>query len=188
MGPFVQRIRSMIWISKHPTTQEKRWRVEMIWLSCTNPFVKVLIQKLFFIHFFITAYIWPLCSWLYFLFRIFRTRDKTSRILFLSCKENCNVVFTILTRWGSIADYPIISIEDPFEQDDWEHTKKLTDLKICQVVAFFHLFILLLRMINFVTWIVYQSDGMYELPLLSCALSHPLKGPKAPTGLHFSAF
>jgi enolase len=32
-------------------------------------------------------------------------------------------------------DYPIISIEDPFEQDDWEHTKKLTDLKICQVVG-----------------------------------------------------
>lgn len=32
-------------------------------------------------------------------------------------------------------DYPIISIEDPFEQDDWENTKKLTDLKICQVVG-----------------------------------------------------
>ncbi len=38
-------------------------------------------------------------------------------------------------------DYPIISIEDPFEQDDWDHTKKLTDLNICQVgcssVSFF---------------------------------------------------
>ncbi|KAH9576278.1 hypothetical protein CY35_01G153800 [Sphagnum magellanicum] len=32
-------------------------------------------------------------------------------------------------------DYPIISIEDPFEQDDWDHTKKLTDLNICQVVG-----------------------------------------------------
>jgi hypothetical protein len=38
-------------------------------------------------------------------------------------------------------DYPIISIEDPFDQDDWDHTKKLTDLNICQVgcssVSFF---------------------------------------------------
>jgi len=32
-------------------------------------------------------------------------------------------------------EYPIISIEDPFEQDDWDHTKKLTDLGICQVVG-----------------------------------------------------
>ena len=32
-----------------------------------------------------------------------------------------------------ITEYPIISIEDPFEQDDWDHTKKLTDLAICQV-------------------------------------------------------
>ncbi len=31
------------------------------------------------------------------------------------------------------AEYPIISIEDPFEQDDWDHTKKLTELNICQV-------------------------------------------------------
>jgi enolase len=33
------------------------------------------------------------------------------------------------------AEYPIISIEDPFEQDDWDHTKKLTELNICQVVG-----------------------------------------------------
>ncbi|CAM6069983.1 unnamed protein product [Sphagnum tenellum] len=32
-------------------------------------------------------------------------------------------------------EYPIISIEDPFEQDDWDHTKKLTELNICQVVG-----------------------------------------------------
>jgi enolase len=31
--------------------------------------------------------------------------------------------------------YPVISIEDPFEQDDWDPTKKLTDLNICQVVG-----------------------------------------------------
>lgn len=44
---------------------------------------------------------------------------------------------TIFASRISIADYPIISIEDPFEQDDWVHTKKLTDLKICQVGIFY---------------------------------------------------
>lgn len=33
------------------------------------------------------------------------------------------------------ADYPIVSIEDPFEQDDWENTKAFTSLGICQVVG-----------------------------------------------------
>ncbi|OAE34165.1 hypothetical protein AXG93_1593s1240 [Marchantia polymorpha subsp. ruderalis] len=32
-------------------------------------------------------------------------------------------------------EYPIISIEDPFDQDDWENTKALTSLGICQVVG-----------------------------------------------------
>lgn len=47
-------------------------------------------------------------------------------------------------RRAPCADYPIISIEDPFEQDDWEHTKKLTDLKICQVrnISYFDLHVL----------------------------------------------
>lgn len=30
-------------------------------------------------------------------------------------------------------DYPIITIEDPFDQDDWENTTKLTTEGICQV-------------------------------------------------------
>lgn len=25
-----------------------------------------------------------------------------------------------------VSDYPIVSIEDPFDQDDWEHYSKLT--------------------------------------------------------------
>lgn len=29
--------------------------------------------------------------------------------------------------------YPVISIEDPFEQDDWEPAKSLTAENICQV-------------------------------------------------------
>lgn len=32
-------------------------------------------------------------------------------------------------------DYPIITIEDPFDQDDWENTTKLTTEGICQVVG-----------------------------------------------------
>ena len=30
-------------------------------------------------------------------------------------------------------DYPIISIEDPFDQDDWDSTTKLTTEGLCQV-------------------------------------------------------
>ncbi|KAJ7570155.1 hypothetical protein O6H91_01G108400 [Diphasiastrum complanatum] len=33
------------------------------------------------------------------------------------------------------SEYPIVSIEDPFDQDDWENTKALTTLDICQVVG-----------------------------------------------------
>ncbi|KAK9086147.1 hypothetical protein Sjap_026558 [Stephania japonica] len=32
-------------------------------------------------------------------------------------------------------DYPIVSIEEPFDKDDWEHTKLFTNLGICQVVG-----------------------------------------------------
>eukprot|EP00268_Persea_americana_P014420 TRINITY_DN16412_c0_g1_i2.p1 TRINITY_DN16412_c0_g1~~TRINITY_DN16412_c0_g1_i2.p1 ORF type:complete len:363 (-),score=85.59 TRINITY_DN16412_c0_g1_i2:762-1850(-) len=30
-------------------------------------------------------------------------------------------------------DYPVVSIEDPFDKDDWEHTKLFSSLGICQV-------------------------------------------------------
>jgi enolase len=36
---------------------------------------------------------------------------------------------------GFAADHPIISIEDPFDQDDIEHTTKLTALDLCQIVG-----------------------------------------------------
>lgn len=36
---------------------------------------------------------------------------------------------------GFVKDYPIITIEDPFDQDDSEHTAKLTAEDICQVVG-----------------------------------------------------
>jgi len=32
-------------------------------------------------------------------------------------------------------EFPVISIEDPFDQDDFEHTAKLTELGLCQVVG-----------------------------------------------------
>lgn len=30
-------------------------------------------------------------------------------------------------------DYPIVSIEDPFDKEDWEHVKYFSSLGICQV-------------------------------------------------------
>ncbi|XP_052199131.1 cytosolic enolase 3 isoform X2 [Diospyros lotus] len=33
------------------------------------------------------------------------------------------------------ADYPIVSIEDPFDKEDWEHVKFFSSLGICQVVG-----------------------------------------------------
>lgn len=33
-------------------------------------------------------------------------------------------------------DYPIVSIEDPFDQDDWENTKAFASLGACQVCIF----------------------------------------------------
>ncbi|XP_050367789.1 cytosolic enolase 3 [Argentina anserina] len=32
-------------------------------------------------------------------------------------------------------EYPIVSIEDPFDKEDWEHTKRFFKLEICQVVG-----------------------------------------------------
>ncbi|KAM0953449.1 putative phosphopyruvate hydratase [Dioscorea sansibarensis] len=33
------------------------------------------------------------------------------------------------------SDYPIVSIEQPFDKDDWEHAKLFSALGICQVVG-----------------------------------------------------
>ncbi|GAU43679.1 hypothetical protein TSUD_254080 [Trifolium subterraneum] len=33
------------------------------------------------------------------------------------------------------AEYPIVSIEDPFDKEDWEHFKHISSLAICQVVG-----------------------------------------------------
>nr|XP_028945133.1 cytosolic enolase 3-like [Malus domestica] len=33
------------------------------------------------------------------------------------------------------SEYPIVSVEDPFDKKDWEHTKRFSSLGICQVVG-----------------------------------------------------
>lgn len=33
------------------------------------------------------------------------------------------------------SDYPIVSVEDPFDKEDWEYTKKFSGLNICQVMG-----------------------------------------------------
>lgn len=35
-------------------------------------------------------------------------------------------------------DFPVISIEDPFDQDDFDNSKKLTAEGMCQVLFLFH--------------------------------------------------
>ena len=37
-------------------------------------------------------------------------------------------------------EYPIVSIEDPFDKEDWEHVKHFSSLGICQVCSAFHYF------------------------------------------------
>ncbi|CAM6121174.1 unnamed protein product [Calypogeia fissa] len=36
---------------------------------------------------------------------------------------------------GFCSDYPVITIEDPFDQDDWNNTKAITALGLCQIVG-----------------------------------------------------
>lgn len=38
------------------------------------------------------------------------------------------------------SEYPIVSIEDPFDKEDWEHVKHFSSLGICQVCSAFHYF------------------------------------------------
>ncbi|KAL5717233.1 phosphopyruvate hydratase [Ranunculus cassubicifolius] len=45
-------------------------------------------------------------------------------------REDMTALYTQLCK-----DYPIVSIEEPFDKDDWEHTKSFTRLAICQVVG-----------------------------------------------------
>ncbi|XP_048420696.1 cytosolic enolase 3-like isoform X5 [Pyrus x bretschneideri] len=35
-----------------------------------------------------------------------------------------------------VSEYPIVSVEDPFDKEDWEHTKRFSSLGICQTMVF----------------------------------------------------
>ena len=51
------------------------------------------------------------------------------------CREKLKDMYT-----GFCKDYPIVTIEDPFDQDDWDATAAFTAEGVCQVCSLcFHL-------------------------------------------------
>lgn len=46
----------------------------------------------------------------------------------LCCREKLKDMYT-----GFCKDYPIVTIEDPFDQDDWDATAAFTAEGVCQV-------------------------------------------------------
>ncbi|KAA0031785.1 cytosolic enolase 3 [Cucumis melo var. makuwa] len=61
--------------------------------------------------------------------------------IYISCTTLSLYVFvTCFQQWAYflysfVLDYPIVSIEDPFDREDWDHTKHFSSLGICQVVG-----------------------------------------------------
>lgn len=56
--------------------------------------------------------------------------------LFLSWRVKVTPLYWMILNMVSVfdvIDYPVVSIEDPFDQDDWENTKILTACGVCQV-------------------------------------------------------
>lgn len=59
--------------------------------------------------------------------------------IYISCTTLSLYVFvTCFQQWAYflysfVLDYPIVSIEDPFDREDWDHTKHFSSLGICQV-------------------------------------------------------
>ncbi|CAA6675517.1 unnamed protein product [Spirodela intermedia] len=58
----------------------------------------------------------------------FKSPDKSGQV-FKTGEEMAEMYAQLCT------DYPIVSIEDPFDRNDWLHTKAFTDLGLCQVVG-----------------------------------------------------
>ncbi len=46
----------------------------------------------------------------------------------MRCREKLKEMYT-----GFCKDYPIVTIEDPFDQDDWDATAAFTAEGVCQV-------------------------------------------------------
>lgn len=44
-------------------------------------------------------------------------------------------IFDVYFSWPS--EYPIVSIEDPFDREDWEHIKQFSELGLCQVCSLY---------------------------------------------------
>ena len=42
-------------------------------------------------------------------------------------------LYWILSFLSQFVEYPVVSIEDPFDKEDWEHIKYFSSLGICQV-------------------------------------------------------
>lgn len=69
--------------------------------------------------------------------------SSTLLLLFVCYLKNHVVVaFPVLLLFLFLAEYPIVSIEDPFDKEDWEHTKYFSGLQLCQVHLVFPLSIL----------------------------------------------
>jgi enolase len=45
------------------------------------------------------------------------------------CREELKKMYTKFCT-----DFPIVTIEDPFDQDDWDHTAAFTAEGVCQVL------------------------------------------------------
>lgn len=63
----------------------------------------------------------------------------------LSCTALSLYIFSArFQQWANVLcslslDYPIVSIEDPFDREDWDHTKHFSSLGICQVSPHTHI-------------------------------------------------
>lgn len=55
-------------------------------------------------------------------------------LIFLLCSFNNSLMpFHTLSFFSGVLEYPIASIEDPFDKEDWEHSKRFCSLGLCQV-------------------------------------------------------
>lgn len=62
-----------------------------------------------------------------------RLREYFDRQQCLTLLSNLTVLTVKVCLCVCMQDYPIITIEDPFDQDDWDNVTKLTLEGICQV-------------------------------------------------------
>jgi hypothetical protein len=74
----------------------------------------------------------------------------------------------------SALEFPLVSIEQPFDKDDWEHSKKLTTLELCQVVFVLLNFRFLFHDEELMVWNMYRLQGMTYWCLIRNALSGQL--------------